>query len=165
MTNSKLIKRTVVILPLLAITLLLGPCVRDSFSNSWKLRKIQKALRDIPVPPNTQRLASNSAVGLLVGNGNHCDFFAGEMFRSKLSADTILQHYTNRLFLNPVTGYKEEIDVQVLSHPTHLSSLWLPDSFTEPTDWGISTDTFSQGTIYLVKVMRSYDANLDPRCH
>ncbi len=165
MTKTKFIKWSVCVAASCLLFALLGPCARDSFNNSWNLGKIQKALREIPIPSNTQRLASNSAVGLLVGNGNHCDFFAGEIFRSELPADAILQHYTNRLILNPVTSDKEEIGVRILTNATQLSSLWLPDRFTHPDAWGVSTDTFSNATIYLVSVMRSYDANHDVRCH
>jgi len=165
MTKTKLIKSLVATVASLLLFILLGPCARDSFNNSRNLVKIQQALREIPIPSNTHRFASNSALGLLVGNGNHCDFFAGEIFRSELSPDAILQHYTNRLILNPITGDKEEIDVRVITNAIQLSSLWLPDRFTHPDAWGISTDTFSNATVYLVSVMRSYNANHDMRSH
>src|SRR4051812_43881285 len=85
----------------LLVALMFGWFGRDVVVNSRHLQQIEKALATIPAPIGSEPLQSRSAVGLLVGNGNHCDFFAGTVFRSAATPDSIRQHYSKSTFFNP----------------------------------------------------------------
>lgn len=165
MARSKVIIWSIALASICFAVVLFGPYIRDGSANDQHLRIIEQALQAIPTPPNTKRLASHSAVGLLIGGGNHCDFFAGELFRSEQTPDSIRGYYSNRLFLNPITGTNEEISVVILTNAAHLNLLLLPYEFERPETWGISTQSFDSATVFLVRIMRSYRANRDMRCH
>jgi hypothetical protein len=155
----------VIALPLLLLGLLFASCVPDYFTNNRQLHQIENALTAIPIPPQTQRLVTRSAVGLLVGNGNHCDFFAGTVFRSSSPPDLVRQHYAGRTFLNPVTGKKEQVDAMIVSNVEAWNSQSLPASYESLQGWDLSPQKLSEGTVFLVSIMRSYKANNDCRCH
>ncbi|MCY6485454.1 hypothetical protein OW763_14060 [Clostridium aestuarii] len=46
-----------------------------------------------PLPKNTKILSKDKEVGLLVCNGNHCDYRASMMLSTKLSKNYILAYY------------------------------------------------------------------------
>lgn len=159
------------LLLLIPIALLIGVIVlfleTDYFTNSRHLRQIEAQLAALPFPPQTQRLASKSALGILGGNGNHCDFFVGSLFRSSLAPAAIQQHYAGRAFHNPVTSTQEQFMVSILATPKDFNSgiVWLPDSLDRPEAWGVSAQDFMAGTIFPISFFESYRANADCRCH
>lgn len=136
----------------------------DATANDLRLWQITRQLEALPQPPGTILISTNAAVGLLVGNGNHCDFFAGAVYRSQSSAEAIEQHYEGRQFENPLSGKNEEWDITILKDKNSFTSLWLPYDFDHPEAWGLTTESYSAGTLFLVRAMRSYDANGDFRC-
>lgn len=142
-----------------------GPCTADSVRNSYHLYKMESGLRDMPVPARTQQLDFRSAVGLLVGNGNHCDFFVGAIFQSELSVQEITAHYTGRKFTNPKTGTQEEVSLAILQSTDDLERMYLPDYLDNARAWGLKTAHFAQGTVYMISIFRSCEPNHDLRCH
>ena len=165
MSRRKVITWSLIAVPVLFIVFVFASCAPDILANNRHLHQMEIALAIIPVPSQTQLLTSRSAVGLLVGNGNHCDFFAGTLFRSTSTPDWIRQHYAGRTFLNPVTSKQEQIDVTILTNSESLSSQWLPNRFERIEAWGLSPKTLATGTVFLISIMRSYEANNDCRCH
>jgi hypothetical protein len=144
--------------------LYVGP---DSLTNSWHLYQMEAELTALPIPPQTQSLTRKSALGILSGNSNHCDFFVGLLFRSSLTPTIIEQHYAGRIFHNPVTSAQEEFQVTILTTPKHFRSkyVWLPDGLGVAEAWGVSTQDFASNTIYLVSFFEQYPTNHDWRCH
>lgn len=138
----------------------------DCFSNSKHLRAMESALRSLPIPEGATIKAVKSRFGLLAGNGNHCDYFTGAIFRTTtISTDTIKAHYAGRRFYNPVTQSQEDFEVTILSSTDSFDSMWLPDSLSTASSWGLTSDDFKEGTTFLVSIFRSYEANNDCRCH
>ena len=150
------------VLPILAVLYFL---FGDAITNDLRLSQITRQLNTLSQPPNTVQISSKSAVGLLQGNGNHCDFFAGAVYRSQSSAEAIQQHYKGRQFQNPVTGRNEDWNLTILVDNNSLDSVWLPYDFDHPEAWGLTPESYSTETLFLVNAMRSYDANGDFRCH
>ncbi len=165
MKTGKVIKWSVAGAATALLALLSGPCIHDTIVNDRQLSQMKRQLEKIPPPPSAERIASRSAVGLLVGNGNHCDFFVGSLFRTKEPREHVQEHYDRSRFLNPVTGNQEEIDVTVLTNAADLRARWLPDQFSYPEAWGVSASDFQKGTVFLVSIMRSYRPNYDWRTH
>jgi len=98
-------------LPLVAIYYLL---FHDAMANDRRLSQITQQLKALPLPPETIEVSSHAAVGLLAGNGNHCDYFVGAVYRSQSSEEDILKHYQGRQFQNPVQDRLEEWDITIL---------------------------------------------------
>ncbi|WP_395746257.1 hypothetical protein [Prosthecobacter sp.] len=159
---KRVIFALLVVLPILAV---LYSFCKDAIINDLRLWELTKQLDSLPQPPNTMRISTNSAVGLLQGNGNHCDFFAGAVYRSQSSADAILQHYKGRQFQNPMSGENEDWDITILKDKNSFASIWLPYDFDHSEVWGLTAESYSAATLYLVCAMRSYHANDDFRCH
>ena len=55
------------------------PFVRDPVVNEWRSFRFRSRFAAISHPSGTERVRYESRFGLLVGNGNHCDYFAGEL--------------------------------------------------------------------------------------
>lgn len=160
------IKQTVLLLLgallLVAIYYLL---FHDAMVNDRRLSQITRQLQALPPPPGTTQLSSNAAVGLLQGNGNHCDYFVGAAYQSQSSAEDIQKHYQGRQFQNPITETLEEWEITILKDQDTFKSLYLPYQFDQPGAWGLPPQSYAGGSVYLVHTMRSYDANGDFRCH
>jgi hypothetical protein len=168
MAQRKVIAWLLLLIPsVLLIGLIVFFLGSDHFTNSRHLRRIKAQLAALPLPPQTQRLANKSALGILGGNGNHCDYFVGSLFRSSLAPAAIQQHYAGRTFHNPVTSAREQFKVSILATPNDFNSriVWLPDSMDRPEAWGVSAQDFTLGTMFLVSFFESYRANDDCRCH
>lgn len=160
------IKRVIfVLLGVLSILALFYFLFGDAITNDLRLSQITRQLDTLSQPPNTIYISSNAAVGLLQGNGNHCDFFAGAVYCSQSSVEAIQQHYKGRQFQNPVTGVNENWEITILKNKNSFDSVWLPYDFDHPEAWELTPESYSTGTLFLVCAMRSYDANGDFRCH
>ena len=61
------------------LTVFLFPIIRDSLIHNLRLSRMKRLLDEISHPDNTEYIFSRSVLGLLAGNGNHCDYFVGEM--------------------------------------------------------------------------------------
>jgi len=155
----------VLILGVLSILTVFYLLFGDAFTNDLRLWQITRQLDSLSQPPNTVRFSSKSAVGLLKGNGNHCDFFVGAVYRSQSSVEAIQKHYKGRQFQNPITGRNEEWNITILTDNHSFDSIWLPYDFDYPEAWELTPESYSTGTLFLVCAMRSYDANGDFRCH
>lgn len=160
------LKRTVLLL-LGALSLVAAYCLlfQDAIANDRRLSKIKAQLQTLPLPSGTTQVAFNAAVGLLQGNGNHCDYFVGAAYQSQNSAEDIQKHYQGRQFQNPMTETLEEWEITILKDQDTFKSLYLPYQFDQPGAWGLTPQSYAGGTVYLVHAMRSYDANGDFRCH
>src|SRR2546421_11799699 len=98
------IKWSVIAVLVFVVALVFASCALAMIRNSWHLHQMERALATIAPPPQSERLAIRSGLGVLTGNGNHCDFFAGAIFVSKSAPGAIRQHYAGRTFLNPLTS-------------------------------------------------------------
>jgi hypothetical protein len=75
--------------------------------NNWQLSRFANNLFDYPLPPQTEVISRHVEVGLM-GNGNHCDFVATQIMRTKLAAEEIEAYY-NKVLLPPVNNHNEGI--------------------------------------------------------
>jgi hypothetical protein len=161
-TTKRVLLVLVGVLPVIALLYFL---FGDAVANDLRLWQITRQLNTLPQPPGTTQISTHAVVGLLVGNGNHCDFFAGAVYRSQSSIEAIQQHYEGRQFQNPVTGMNENWQITILKNKDSFDSLWLPYDFDHPEAWELTPESYSNGTLFLIHAMRSYNANGDFRCH
>ncbi len=139
----------------------LGDVISNQLNYSLLCYRLSRVARDT----NCQVLSQRSAFGLLVGNSNHCDYFAGLLLKSPGPPAEILRKHGNYTILNPKTNELEEVEILILDAPEKLQDVWLPDDYARLQSWGTTEHTLDEGTIFILYVMRSYEPNCDPRCH
>lgn len=54
---------------------------------------IERDLKELPLPPNTEIVESTSAASRLIGNGNGMQYFGAVLLQSDLSLDELYSHY------------------------------------------------------------------------
>ena len=74
-----------------------------SMRNDLRLARFAAQLDDFPMPAGARRLHRLTDVGILTGNGNHCDFLARHEIATDLALDAVRAHYA-RLRLRPAVG-------------------------------------------------------------
>ncbi|MFC1856902.1 hypothetical protein ACFL9U_02615 [Thermodesulfobacteriota bacterium] len=139
------------------------PMSRDPIINSWKLWKFESSFVSLFHPKGTSRLALKSKVGLLSGNGNHCDFFVGELRTYSSEKEKIKNDYAGTLILNPISGRRQNIDILFIDDGI-IPETRLPYDFDNLAGWNLPSDEKLK-PMYLLYVFNSYEANADVRCH
>ena len=133
----KLTLGTLMVLLILAIrspyAIFLNPLVLiDMGYNNFLLWQFQKQLFNYPLPENTKILTQKSEIGLLQGNGNHCDFEARLTIQSSNSTKAIIEHYRklkiSSAFGDGINLYQtiEEIEPEIIS-------ITIGDSHSDPS--------------------------------
>lgn len=88
---KKLLKRLAI--PLILIALLAGVVIAIPAVNNYSAYAVEKQLRALPLPEQTQTVESLSQAGKFVGNGNGMQYFGAILIQSDLSMDDLLVHY------------------------------------------------------------------------
>ena len=158
-------KKKYIIIPLLifiGIGLFISPYIIDASINSHNLDLMKKRIEALPHPDQSEPVLTHSRVGLLIGNGNHCDYFVGHVRSFDGNKDLIQNHYSNFTFLNPVTERYEDWDILFFDDAS-LPDAYLPYEFDSLRAWQVKEYDLTK--LYALSIFRSYDANSDPRCH
>ena len=127
-----------------------------------RLARIEEELTRLPLLEGTERLDVYSSVGLISGNGNHCDYLSAMVLRGDVERTVLEEFYREHTVSSP-DGYPLELRVgagglqpapgyEVYDAP--LASLWAEAFRLEGQK---------------VQVVYVFDAGLsadgDPRCH
>lgn len=139
-----------------------GPFNPDRRSNDLELEAIEKVFNGLPHPPGSELMSRRSRVGLLFGNGNHCDFFIGEIRRHLGTAEQITNHYKVLSLSNPADGSPLILDVQPVTENT-LDWRRVPHDLLTLDDWGIVRSNLTG--LYIVTGYAQGGAKGDWRCH
>jgi len=145
----------------------LGPCgyaiVRDTVINNRHLSRMARAMQALKHPDGTARIRFESRVGLLVGCGNHNDFFVGELRTYSGDRERITEFYKGVAIHNPVGKFDQQVEL-VFPEPDGEFKAWLPDCFDRLAAWRISPQERG-GHVYLVFVFSSFPPDMDLRGH
>ena len=104
---AKYIKWFLVIL-LLPVLLLVLIIIGNTVLNSFYLWKFEKQLYNYPLPSGAKILKKNSNIGVLMGNGNHCDFIAYVELETSKSILDIEEHYKNMTILPALSNRAQQ---------------------------------------------------------
>ena len=77
-----------------AVLLLFFAVVIPIINNAIALG-IENELKDLPLPPETERMESISQAGKLVGNGNGMQYFGAILVKSDQTLDELSEHYAD----------------------------------------------------------------------
>jgi hypothetical protein len=135
------------------LALIIGSCSAPYLLHDYALTRVRHAYRQIKHPTSSSGLEALSQVGLLSGNGNHCDYFVGEIRESDDSPDQIRDYYAKFSF--PITvefpNQRGRIDPSV-------------DDMFEALRHARAKQT--KKTLYVVYALDGgYEPNFDLRCH
>ncbi len=87
------------------------------FKDDFTLSRVAKSFQELRHPAGSRLIARSKNLGLLLGNGNHCDYFVGELRTSTLSQSEIEDFYEGETVLNPLTKRHEHIFLAFRSSP------------------------------------------------
>ena len=134
--------------------------LRDMAANNLQLRRYERAFGNLGHPSATTVIASRSAVGLLSGNSNHCDFFVGEMRRYSGDPHRVLAYYAHRQVANHTVSVAFVTGGE-LAEP----GLWfLPQNLRHPAQW-LGHPAGASDQLYIVLVLDvGHDPGWDLRC-
>ena len=140
---------------LLTCGVLTFPVYKDFLLHDYTLYREVKAFRQIEHPAGTSRITFKKYLGLYLGNGNHCDYFIGELRRYTGEQQSIESFYSDKVVADLGVGvafvengeFPEQFRQWNLPYRLDSLSVWL-DSPTEPRDH-----------LYLVYI---FDIDLDP---
>lgn len=151
--------------------LLLGAAYVLGLNNSLHLWQLERAVASVRHPPQTRRLAQSKKLGLLVGNGNHCDFFVAELrdySQTNLTPRQIRAFYARTKIWNPLDERYENVDVATVengvlraSHDWDGTEQFIAHRFGR--NWPRSLA--KQKVYVLFNFSIGYDPGCDIRCH
>jgi hypothetical protein len=140
-------------LPFALVPIVLGSlCLAPCLPHDLHQLQLRREYRTLLHPAPGRVLASEADMGLLEGNGNHCDYFVGELRTTRLTREELR------------ASYVKEVEVEWLEHPVTA-----PSYVSSPRDrllLAASRATPRQGeSLYIVALVEQQQAGLDFRCH
>ena len=109
--------------------------------NDRRLTEFSEQLFAYPLPPDSRILRQTAQVGVLTGNGNHCDYVARLEIESSLPPAAVDAHY-QELRLHPAVG--------------NGAGGGLP---------AVTVESQGPGRVAITATDAPYPAGLDTRCH
>ena len=140
------------------LALVTGPALQ----HEYYLYRLGDRFDHLEHPANTRQVHEVRRVGLLVGNGNHCDYLVGDARAATESWEDVVSYYV-------LAQQRFELEFEVKEFrdgvpQRELVGFTLPHGFRGLEDWGVD-DVPSGEWVYVVYVVVSGDAGYDPRCH
>ncbi|MFT3711691.1 MAG: hypothetical protein QM817_28980 [Archangium sp.] len=133
----------------LVLLALFSLCVSPCLPHDLKLVRMKRQFRELPHPPS-RVLAFEADLGLLEGNGNHCDYFVGELRASKLDAVAMAKAYDGKA------------DVEAVNIP---SDPWFPSPRDRLHLAAKGQMLAPDERLYVVSMFDQEAPGMDFRCH
>ena len=124
-------------------------CMAPGLPHQAHLWGLQRKYRALVHPPDSRSLARESELGLLEGNGNHCDYFVGEVRVTRLSVVQVNAFY----------GPRVEVEFPVGAARYAMS----PRNLLLDIAAGVKLEPGE--LIYLVSMFDQEEPGMDMRCH
>jgi hypothetical protein len=157
------------VITIVVFAVIIGSCSAPYLLHDYALTRVRHEYRQIKHPTSSSGLETVSQVGLLIGNGNHCDYFVGEIRESDEPADQIREYYAR--FSVPMM---DPAASQWGPAPNYPITVEFPDQRGKIDP---SVDDMSEAlrrararqtkkTLYVVYLLDGgYEPNFDLRCH
>lgn len=143
------------------VALVLVPFLGDAFRNDWNLWRLALAVQAIRHPPGTGPVAARREVALW-GNGNHCDFFAGELRLVTTTRQEVERFYRDTQVTILVSGERVAVQLAFFDKGSATDE-GLPGDYQSLAMWGVRNPL---GSYYAVFVLDpGYPPGCDLRCH
>ena len=134
--------------------------------HSWDLHRLNRALNVTAHPTNSRLISRGQQIGLLIGNGDHCDFFVGELRSFQGTRAGIQQFYTQAKIWNPLNNTRQPLEILFLQNGKFpaLKQEYLPSDFSSVAHWSKAPLNTKQNYYLLYFFDVGYDAAFDIRC-
>lgn len=76
---------------------------------------LERSLSKLTHPSSSFKICEISELGLLTGNGNHCDFFVSQIRSYTSSKMDIEYYYRSKKILNPLTHEMDHVEVTFIT--------------------------------------------------
>ena len=138
-----------------------GAVLRDVWAHNRRLARYVAEFEEMRHPENTSRISLHKRVGLISGNGNHCDYFVGEMRRFQGEREEIEGFYAGR----EVAGEPVFVAFVENGEFSELDRWSMPGGLDDPRDW-LDSLADSLEKVYVVYILDvGYEPGFDIRCH
>lgn len=77
----------------LPVLLIAVPQLWVRHAHDRRLQRLEETFANLKHPPGTRELAIESDLGLLQGNGNHCDYFVGSLRAGPVAQPALVDDY------------------------------------------------------------------------
>jgi hypothetical protein len=132
----------------------------DFMIHNRKLDQHATSFLNVQHPPDTSFVNSNHSVGLFAGNGNHCDYFVGEMRTFDGQQQKLESFYAHQR----VADRRPYIAFVGDSEFAEQSKWTIPRILRDPQNW-LDSPTDLTDNLYVVHVLVvGSEAGLDMRC-
>lgn len=131
----------------------------DTLANNRNMNELKRIFQDLKHYQGVEIIDKKDMFGLLVGNGNHCDYFVGQLCKYTGEFDKAEKYYSGLEFIWPMDNQKDKFSI---IHPVDGKfNAWLPYDADELIFWKHNNEK----KVFLLYVFRSCEANNDLRCH
>ncbi len=134
--------------PLALIAILASHQLLAQRVHNQRLERLELTFAKLKHPAGSRQLAFESDLGLLQGNGNHCDFYAGAL----------------RSGVPPIASAETEVEVTVL-HAADPSDLFHHPPRDRLLDLGRKQSASPGEVLYVVALYDQTPPESDFRCH
>jgi hypothetical protein len=139
--------------------------LKDMVSNNLTLARIEGEFEEISHPPNTRLVSQRSAVGLLAGNSNHCDYFVGQLRTYSGNRDILHEYYEKQKSIDPYGPVELLfIDDEPLYSFSENPLDHLSYEFSDPAAWS-DADITADEHYFVYVFLIGFAPGRDPRCH
>ncbi|MGC4119002.1 MAG: hypothetical protein QM765_31420 [Myxococcales bacterium] len=136
----------------------------DMLMNEVRLGRLERSFAALQDPAGTERIRLESRVGLLSGNGNHCDYFVGELRVTAKPLAEVLAAYVGATVREPMRGEASEVYVGEVKGQ-EIDDLPMPYELSSVVSWTRGATIPEGSRLYLVGFFANEEANGDLRCH
>jgi hypothetical protein len=136
----------------------------DVVKNNLKLYRLADNFQSIQHYPHSQKVLSKRAVGLLRGNGNHCDFFVGQLRQYEGNKEDVKEFYPQ--WKDEIGGNYVGLVFLENSKFTDEDAYWnLPYDMNEESYWigEVEDENERYFIVYFLDV--GNEPRFDIRCH
>jgi len=181
---------TLISIPVVVIILIGDSSCRRFLPNNLQLGTLKAEVAAVPTPTNSRLPAEHAEVGLLVGMGNHCDFYVGQLWCTELAEDDFASYFHQFSVGGvdvPMRGGGGKTGIQRVGNMVKCVRINPGDSRlsfvvvqmdkggadteifgyrSSLGDWGVTGNECKNGDIYHVYVLDDgHDSTGDIRCH
>lgn len=148
----------------LLLVVVASPFIWSAIMHQRQLAAYERAFDGLSHPPNTRAVKRLTAEGLLEGNGNHCDYFVGEL-RSFDGNRSQLRTYKDQSI--PGVGDKAQYIVledlvSAQSKPSEEPEILPPESYGDLATWSATNlDPRRHYIVYLFQSMKEPENDIN----
>jgi hypothetical protein len=125
-TRLRAVLWSALVVAFLPMGLLMGS-VSSLVVNSWRLQTFIRQFTS-QAPPSARISVSSAKVGVLTGNGNHCDFVVEFNVDPAVRPDQLIQHFESLPIGRAIPGESSELHMEVVQDSTAGYTLYVADA-------------------------------------